>query len=105
MRTLTHEQRVQAANCWRDGSSVGCERLGFLARVRREVEKSSVIKETAMEWQYVVEEVPKSKEELETALTELGSGGWEAVTSLVIQGDRHINQGASRTFILFKKPK
>lgn len=58
-----------------------------------------------MEWQYLVREVPKSKEQLEQDLQDFGSGEWEAVTSWVVQGDRHINQGASRTFILFKKPK
>ena len=60
-----------------------------------------------MEWQYFVEEVSPtaSKETIEEQLSELGSGGWEAVTSWAVPGDPHINQGAWRVLILFKQPK
>jgi len=58
-----------------------------------------------MKWEYLMEEVPTSKETFEELLSDAGEAGWEAVTSWVIQGDPHINKGASRTFILFKKPK
>jgi hypothetical protein len=58
-----------------------------------------------MEWEYLVEEVPASMDVLETVLSEAGSNEWEAVTGWVIPGDAHINRGASRTFLLFKRPK
>lgn len=58
-----------------------------------------------MEWQYSIEEVSSSKETNEELLAELGSGGWEAVTSWAVPGDQHVNKGAWRVYILFKKPK
>ena len=66
-------------------------------------EKSKV---RIMEWQYHLEEVSPaaSKETIEEQVSELGSGGWEAVTSWAIPGDPHVNQGALRVYILFKKP-
>ncbi len=57
-----------------------------------------------MEWKYLVEELSGGgKEAIEEQLAELGSGGWEAVTSWSVPGDPHINDGAWRTYILFKK--
>jgi hypothetical protein len=60
-----------------------------------------------MEWQYVIEEISAtaSKETIEEQLFELGSGGWEAVTSWATPGDQHINKGAWLVHIIFKKPK
>jgi hypothetical protein len=58
-----------------------------------------------MEWRYLVEEITVGGQELEGQLSELGNGGWEAVTSWSVPGSPHINQGAWRTYILFKKPK
>jgi len=58
-----------------------------------------------MDWQYMVEELSASEETVEEQLSELGSGQWEAVTSWAVPGDQHINKGAWRVYILFKKPK
>jgi hypothetical protein len=58
-----------------------------------------------MEWEYLVEEVPASMDSFMHNLTDAGSKEWEAVTTWVIQGDPHINKGASKTFILYKRPK
>ena len=59
-----------------------------------------------MEWEYWVEEISASAstEEIEKQMSELGSGGWEAVTSWSFPGDPHINSGAWRIYVLFKKP-
>jgi hypothetical protein len=57
-----------------------------------------------MEWKYLVEEVSGSKETIEAQLADLDPE-WEAVTSWTVPGDPHINQGAWRTYILFKKPR
>src|ERR1700691_5754032 len=46
-----------------------------------------------MKWEYLMEEVPTSKETFEELLSDAGEAGWEAVTSWVIQGDAHINKG------------
>jgi hypothetical protein len=60
-----------------------------------------------MEWEYLIEEVSATgtSEAVEEQLSELGSGGWEAVTSWAVPGDAHVNKGAWRVYILFKRPK
>ena len=60
-----------------------------------------------MEWQYLIEEVSAtdSKETIEEQLSELGSGGWEAVASWAAPGDPHVNKGEWIVHIIFKKPK
>jgi|HubBroStandDraft_4_1064222.scaffolds.fasta_scaffold1155174_1 hypothetical protein len=60
-----------------------------------------------MEWQYLVEELAAdgTSESVQDKLTELGSGGWEAVTSWAVPGDPHVNNGAWRVYLLLKKPK
>jgi len=57
------------------------------------------------EWQYLIEELSSSEETNEEKLAELGGGGWEAVSAWAVPGDPHINKGAWRTYVLFKKPK
>jgi len=61
----------------------------------------------AMNWEYLVKEVSagSSDEALGKLLSDADFAGWEAFTSLAIPGDPHINRGASRTVILFKKTK
>jgi hypothetical protein len=63
-----------------------------------------------MEWTYWVEtlEFPyASKEKIEEDLSELGDGGWEAVTSWTVRlpGDQNMENGEWIVRILFKKPK
>jgi hypothetical protein len=59
-----------------------------------------------MEWEYFVEEVSQTanREDIEKLLADLGDGGWELSTSLTLPGDPHVNRGAARTYLLFKKP-
>jgi hypothetical protein len=61
---------------------------------------------TTMEWEYHVEEISPSatEEDIQKLLSDLGDGGWELTTSLVLPGDLHINKGAGRTYLLLKKP-
>jgi hypothetical protein len=58
-----------------------------------------------MEWEYLIEEVSDSEETNSEMLQEAGSGEWEAVASWAVPGDTHVNQGAWKVYILFKKPK
>lgn len=58
-----------------------------------------------MQWQYLIEELATDEDENEKMLQELGAGGWEAFTSWTVPGDPHINKGAWRVYVLFKKPK
>jgi hypothetical protein len=59
-----------------------------------------------MEWDYFVEEISPSAtgDDIEKVLCDAGNGEWELSTSLTLPGDSHINQGATRTFLLFKQP-
>lgn len=59
-----------------------------------------------MRWEYIVEEVSPtaSTETIEDQLMQRGSSEWEAVSSWAVPGDPHVNQGAWRILILFKKP-
>ena len=61
---------------------------------------------TPMEWDYVVEEIRSnaSAQDVEKLLGDLGLGGWELTTSLTLPGDPRVNNGASRAYIIFKRP-
>jgi len=47
-----------------------------------------------MGWQHLVEELAAdgTSESVEDKLAELGSGGWEAVTSWAVPGDPHVKR-------------
>jgi hypothetical protein len=55
-----------------------------------------------MKWGYMIEEISGTRAATGKKLSELGSAGWEAVTSWSVPGGP---QGAWRTYILFKKTK
>jgi hypothetical protein len=56
-----------------------------------------------MEWEHLVIEF-SANEDPQAELADLDSH-WEAVAAWTAPGDPHINQGAWKVCILFKKPK
>jgi hypothetical protein len=59
-----------------------------------------------MEWDYFVDDIEPNAtgDDIEAVLTDAGLGGWELVTSVTLPGDPHVNDGAARTYLLFKQP-
>jgi len=55
-----------------------------------------------MKFEYLIEEISGTDEK---QLSDLGDGGWEAVTSWVLPPDTHVNPGKPRVYILFKQAK